>query len=362
MISSHTHKGIQSLSPYEPGKPIEEVVRLYGVQNVIKLASNENAFGPTPLLNEALNDLPEKVLRYPDGNGFKLKQALASHHGIQTNQITLGNGSNDILDMVARVFLQTGRSALFSQFAFVVYFIAAKSVNAPLQVIDSKNYGFDLKASLNAINEQTGVIFIANPNNPTGSFIDQNDLFSFLEQVPKTTFVVLDEAYSEYIEQARAYDSVPWLDQFPNLIISRTFSKAYALAGLRVGYALASTAITDLLNRIRHPFNVNALALECAEIALADQAWIQSCMSKHHQCKRNLEDALKNLKLNWMPSQANFLTIYFGENAFELEQQLLKRGIIVRGLEAYGLPEHLRVSIGTEQENQSFVSTLKSLL
>ncbi len=362
MTNRNIGTGIRSLQAYQPGRPISEIKREYGIEKIVKLASNENPFGPSPRILETLTANSEDLLRYPDGNGYRLKQVIASFHKVSPQQITLGNGSNDVLDLIARTFLREGKSALFSQHAFVVYAISSQSMGAHLQVVPATNFGYDLERCAQSIDETTSVVFIANPNNPTGTFVSSDKILRFLRQVPDDIVVVLDEAYIEYLDANDYTDSTVWLEEFPNLIITRTFSKAYALAGLRVGYGLSSPEITDVLNRVRQPFNVNTLALNAAEMALKDQEWIQKTTHEFHQIKKEFEERLATLNIEWIPSKANFLCIHFPNQAKEINQCLLEKGVIVRDISGYGLSHHLRVSIGTPEENTFFFNALEGLL
>ncbi len=351
---------IERLPAYQPGKPISEVQRLYGLDTVTKLASNENPYGPARSVLKKLALKKELLLRYPDGNAFALKQALARWHNCNPEQITVGNGSNDVLDLITRIFAGKNKAVLFSQYAFAVYPLSAMAVGAPLQIIPAVDYAHDLQQFAQGITQQTTLIFIANPNNPTGTFLEKKALYSFLQQVPEHIAIVLDEAYSEYLLPEQCYDSVAWLQAFPNLIITRTFSKAYGLAGLRVGYALSSEKIADWLNRVRHPFNVNSVALLAAEYALEDQDWIQQTIEQHFEQKSVMEKALQGMNMRYLPSSANFLTIALDNGSMQA-QKLLEQGIVVRDLDAYKMPDHVRVSIGTAAENNRLLDALSAL-
>ncbi len=356
--------GVQGLKPYQPGKPLDELEREYGISHAVKLASNENPLGPSPLVLDALHDLctPDGIARYPDGSGFRLKQALSQHLGIAEKHITLGNGSNDILEMIARVFVTPDLAVMFSQHAFAVYPLAAQAIGAHLQIIPAKDWGYDLPAMQAALNEQTRVIFIANPNNPTGTWLTGKPLKAFIEAVPRSTLVVLDEAYIEYVNDPAYPNSVAWLEQHPNLMITRTFSKAYGLAGLRIGYALSHPEVADLLNRVRQPFNVNSMALRAAEIALQDQAHIAQAVALNKAGMLQLTGAFDDLGLSYIPSAGNFVTVDTGLVGVEVYESLLREGVIVRPVANYGLPHHLRISIGLEAENAQCIAALKRVL
>lgn len=359
--------GVRELKPYQPGKPIEELQREYGLQEVVKLASNENTLGPSRKALAAIEGGLMELARYPDGNGFILKQALSEKYQVTLDQITLGNGSNDILELMARTFVQPGQEVIFSQHAFAVYPIATQAVGGRAVIVPAKDWGNDLDAMLRAITDNTRLIFIANPNNPTGTWIDGEKLKAFLEKVPQHVMVVLDEAYFEYAHhpamQADGYpDGMQLLSHYPNLVVSRTFSKAYGLAGLRVGYAVSQAAIADLLNRVRQPFNVNSLGLLAATAALEDEAHLENCAKMNVSGMRQCMDAFTELGLSYIPSVANFISVDMGRPGQAIYQALLERGVIVRPVANYGMPNYLRVTIGSEQENAKFLSALREVL
>jgi len=355
---------LQGLSPYVPGKPIEELARELDLNpaDIVKLASNENPLGPSPKVLAAIEkELPE-LTRYPDGNGFILKQKLAEHYGVEPEQVTLGNGSNDILDLVAQAWLAPGLNAVFSQYAFAVYPIATTIAGAECRVVPAKDYGHDLEAMLQAIDENTRVVFVANPNNPTGTWFDVTSLEQFLAAVPEHVIVLLDEAYIEYAASSELPDGMKYLASYPNLIVSRTFSKAYGLAGLRVGYSISSAQIADVINRIREPFNVNSLALVAACAALEDEDYLFRSRQANEQGMEQLESGLNALGLRWINSKGNFIAVDFQQDASAINQALLERGVIVRPVAGYGMPNFLRVSIGTHEENARFLTVLKQIL
>lgn len=351
---------VTQLQPYVPGKPIEELERELGITDIVKLASNENPLGPSDKVLEALAQASKEVTRYPDGNGFSLKKALAEKYQLNTEQITLGNGSNDVLEMIARAFVSNTDAVIFSQYAFAVYPLVTQAIGAQAVIAPARNYGHDLQAMSTLITEKTKLIFIANPNNPTGTYLAADELEAFIAQVPATTLVVLDEAYVEYGEQTA--ESIGWLKKYSNLIITRTFSKAYGLAGLRVGYALSHPDVADLINRIRQPFNVNSLALAAATVALKDDAYIIKTKQLNDAGMAQLTVGLNALGLECIPSKGNFITIDVQKNGDDVFSDLLKQGVIVRPVTNYGLPKHIRVSIGLEYENQRFLDALKEVL
>ena len=348
---------VRAISPYLPGKPITQLAREMGipVERIVKLASNENPLGMSPKAKAAMEVAIGTLERYPDD--FDLKNALASHSGLSMERIVLGNGSNDVLDLIARVFLAPGRSAIFSQHAFAVYPLASLSAGGELIAVPAKDFGHDLEAMRNAIRPDTRLIWIANPNNPTGTFLPYPLLKGFLQSVPEDVVVVLDEAYNEYILASERCDTTAWLADFPNLVITRTFSKIYGMAGLRIGYALASSEIADLMNRVRQPFNCNNLALAAAAAALDDHEFVAESYALNRAGMEQLLVGLRLFGFTHIPSHGNFLAFKAGDAGL-VNQKLLKQGVIVRPLAGYGMPEWLRVTIGTEQENQRFLEAL----
>ncbi len=350
---------IADLNPYQPGKPIAELRREYGITDIIKLASNENPLGPSPKAIAAIKSDLEDLSRYPDGNGFELKQKLANKLSIKSDQITLGNGSNDVLVLAAQAFLTPTDNAIYTQHAFVVYSIAIKVAGATGICAPTKNFGHGLNETLQLINDQTKLIFIPNPNNPTGTWIDKNQLRLFIKTVPDNVIILIDEAYHEYMLAEPDYEStISWVNEFPNLIVTRTFSKIYGLAGLRLGYSVSSPEISDLLNRVRQPFNVNSLALTAACAALDDHDYVQQGLNNNQQGMQQLTEGLTKLGIPYLPPAGNFITIDIQRPANTLFETLLKQGIIVRPLESYQMPNHLRISIGLPEENQRLLQAL----
>jgi histidinol-phosphate aminotransferase len=358
----HALPSIKALQPYVPGKPIEELERELGIRDSIKLASNENPLGVSPKVTQVLVDGARGVARYPDGSGYRLRHRLAELHGTGADAITLGNGSNDVLDMVARVFLGPGDESLFSEYAFAVYPLSSQAVGARLVSAPARDYGHDLEALQARITPQTRVIWIANPNNPTGTWLGREPLHDFLSRVPADVILVIDEAYFEYVDETEYPDATQWLTEFPNLIVTRTFSKAYGLAGLRVGYALSHPIVADLLNRVRQPFNVNLLAQSAALAALDDPQFLEHCVALNRAGMQQISDGLKALDVDFIPSVGNFLTLNLQRNAADVDRALLQRGVITRPIAGYGLPNHLRVSIGLEAENARFLAALREVL
>lgn len=359
--------GVRGLKPYQPGKPLEELEREYGVREAVKLASNENPLGPSPAALAALRGLEGGLARYPDGNAFGLKQALSRHLEVDAAQITLGNGSNDVLELIARAFLTPADEAVFSEFAFAVYPLAIQAIGARAVMTPSRDWGHDLEAMQAALTERTRLVFIANPNNPTGTWLEAAALEAFLAAVPSHVIVVVDEAYHEYAAApatgAEGYASLlDRVERHPNLIVTRTFSKAYGLAGLRVGYAVSSPAVADLLNRVRQPFNVNSLAQAAAVAALEDAEHIARSVALNAEGLRLLGEGLVWLDLRWIPSAGNFLSVDVGENAPGVYEALLRQGVIVRPVSGYGMPRHLRVTVGTAEQNRRLLAALESAL
>lgn len=356
--------GVQKLSPYVPGKPVEELAREFGLKasDIVKLASNENPLGPSPLAVQAIQAALPDMTRYPDGNGFVLKQALAERLDVAPSMITLGNGSNDILELVTRAFVGPQHEVVFSEHAFAVYPIVTQAVGARAVVVPSRNWGHDLEAMAAAITPATRLVFVANPNNPTGTWIERRELEAFLERVPEQVIVVLDEAYTEYVEASDMPNGLDYLAGYPNLLVSRTFSKAYGLAALRVGYGICQPAIADAMNRVRQPFNVNSLALAAAVATLSDINYLAESRAVNREGMLQLESGLREMGLQWIPSRGNFLAVDLGQQAAPVFQALLREGVIVRPVANYGMPNHLRVSIGLRAENQRFLQALAKVL
>ena len=358
-----TSPHIRAIAPYLPGKPISELARELALDeaDIIKLASNENPLGPSPMGSAAAQEALYDMALYPDGAGFALKAKLSSKLNLPPDLIVLGNGSNDVLDMAARAFLSAGTSAVYSRHGFAVYPIATLTAGATGIEVPAQHYGHDLAAMRAAIRDDTRVVWIANPNNPTGTFLSWAEIEAFLSDVPQHVLVVLDEAYGEYLPPEDRFDTVAWLARFPNLLITRTFSKAYGLAGLRVGYGLGDAAVIDLLNRVRHPFNVNLPALAAAEAALDDADFLARSYALNRAGMAQLVQGLTTLGLGYVPSKGNFLLVKVGDAA-RVNAELLQRGVIVRPVGNYGLPEFLRVSVGLQAQNARFLEALKASL
>ncbi len=360
--------GVRTLQPYQPGKPESELRRELGLSEIIKLASNENPLGPSPKAVAAVQANFAELARYPDGNGFELKTALAAHHGVAPENITLGNGSNDVLELVARAFLTAEHAAVFSEHAFAVYPLVTRAIGAHANVAQANPadhpmpYGHDLEAMAASIDPRTRVVFIANPNNPTGTWLTAEALEGFLRQVPPRVLVVVDEAYIEYVDTPAYPDTLPWIRRFSNLIVTRTFSKAYGLAGLRVGYGISDPQVADLLNRVRQPFNVNIAALAGAVAALGDTEYLARGVASNRVEMARLRSALDGLGLRTLPSVGNFLCVEFDRPGQEIFAALLRKGVILRPVDNYGLPYFLRITVGTEAENRRFLQALTEVL
>lgn len=355
---------VKKLSPYPPGKPIEELAREQGLDpdDIVKLASNENPLGPSTQAVMAIADTMSELSRYPDGHGFDLKQALSAHLGVQQNQLTLGNGSNELLVLLAEAFLNPEASAVYSEFAFVVYPSAVQATGAEGIQVPSRDWGHDLPAMAAAIQESTRLVFLANPNNPTGTSFSRQQFIDFMAEVPERVLVVLDEAYIEYNRGDHLLDGVALLSDYPNLVVTRTFSKAYGLAGARIGYSISSAQVADVLNRLRQPFNTSLTAQAAAVATLQDEEYLQDAIEINAAGMDQLEQGLQALGLDWISSTGNFITVDFRRDALPVYQALLAKGVIVRPVGNYGMPHHLRISIGLPEENQRCLEALGQVL
>src|SRR5690554_6115871 len=357
-------KGVQALSPYQPGKPIEELARELGLNpaEIVKLASNENPLGPSDKAMAAARKALEEMCLYPDGNGFDLKQALSKRFGVGMNQITLGNGSNDVLEVISRCFADSDSEVVFSQYAFAVYPIVTQAIGATAVSVTAKDWGHDLDAMAAAVTERTRLVFVANPNNPTGTVHDSHAIEAFLDKIPQNVLVVLDEAYYEYMTGEKDPDGVALLSRFPNLIVCRTFSKAWGLAALRVGYSINSPAIADILNRVRQPFNVNSTALAAAAAVLEDTDYLQRSRAANTAGLKQLQEAFDQMGLRYIPSSGNFVAVEVGLQAMAVYHALLSNGVIMCLVTGYGMPNHLRVSVGLPEQNELFINALAKAL
>lgn len=362
-LASQTPDYIRAITPYQPGKPISELARELGLSEagIVKLASNENPLGMSIHARDAAIAALSEGCRYPDGGAYALKAALSRKFGVRPEQLVIGNGSNDVLEIAAQTFLAPGRSALYSQYGFAVYPLATQARGARGIEVPARDYGHDLDAMLAAIAPDTRIVFIANPNNPTGTFLPGAALEAFIARVPAEVLVVLDEAYTEYLDASQSYDAIAWLARYPNLLVSRTLSKAYGLAGLRVGYAIAHPDVADLMNRVRQPFNVSSVALAAAEAALHDTEFLARSAALNRRGMTRLTEAFAALGLEWIESAGNFVAVRVGA-ADAVNRALLAQGVIVRPIAGYGMPEWLRVSVGLPEENERFIVALKRAL
>lgn len=358
---------VRSLAPYVPGKPLDELEREYGIRDSIKLASNENPLGPGRLAREAIAAASGQIGLYPDGNGYALKKALAAKHGCAIECITLGNGSNDVLVMLAEAFLTPQSEAVYSQYAFAVYPIVVQATGATARIAPAlpeshqMALGHDLSAMAMLVNERTRLVFVANPNNPTGTSVAKDALREFIGRLPHTTLVVVDEAYIEYTAPGFP-DASAWLNEFPNLVVTRTFSKAYGLAGLRVGYSISHPGVADALNRVRQAFNVNSIALAAATAALQDQEHVVKSVAENREALSTVRGALNALGIRQYPTEGNFILVDCRRPAAPIYDAMLRSGVIVRPVGSYGLPNHLRITLGTPQQNQRMLEALEQAL
>ena len=361
-IQHSANSQVVGLTPYQPGKPIDELQRELGLTNIIKLASNENPLGASPKALAAVQLVGRDISLYPDGNGFALKTKLAAKLSVATTQLTLGNGSEDVLSGVFRAFVAPKDEVIISEYSFAAYNILATIAGAKLTQVKANNWGHDLADMAASVTPNTKLIIIANPNNPTGTYNNADEIEKFLASIPKNIIIVVDQAYVEYIEQSDYPQMLQYLIKYPNLIITRTFSKVYGLAGLRVGYGISSTAIADLLNRVRQPFNVNSLALCAATAALDDVDFINKSVELNNTQRKYLEDNFARLDLEYIKSLGNFISVNFGKNSSQIFDKLLHKGIIVRPLLPYNMPDYLRITVGLDTENQRLISALKDIL
>jgi histidinol-phosphate aminotransferase len=354
---------VRNIAPYVPGKPIAETARELGIpeSSILKLASNENPLGSSPAATAALSGALGDLALYPDGSGHDLKRAIAARLGVRAENIVLGNGSNDVLELVARAFLTPADSAVYSRHSFMVYPLVVQAIGARHVEVPARDYGHDLEAMAAAIRPDTKLVFLANPNNPTGTFHPWRDIEAFVGRVPPTALVVLDEAYGEYLPADKASPTPGWLARYPNLVVSRTLSKAYGLAGLRVGFGLAHPEVAEIMNRVRQPFNVNHLAMVAAIAAIGDTAFIEESRRVNAAGLAQLASGFRELGLEFIPSEGNFVAVRVGDAA-RIYAALLAQGVIVRPIANYGLPEHLRVTVGTEAQNRRFLAALAAAL
>ncbi len=352
---------IKKLVPYPPGKPIEELKRELGIDKIIKLASNENPLGPSPKALEAMKKAVEKVNRYPDGSAFYLKEKLSSKLRVKQDNLILGNGSNEIIELVFRTFYQPGDNVVSAEITFAVYPIIAQAIGAEYRAAPMKDLRYDVERLKELVDDRTRLVFISNPNNPTGTYITTEEFEFLIKSVPETTLVILDEAYFEFVDRKDYPDGLKFFEKYPNLLVMRTFSKTYGLAGLRIGYGVGSGDVVDYLNRVRQPFNVNLVAQEAALAALDDEEYVEKVKTLTHNSLKWFYSEVEKMGLEYVPSVTNFFLIKVGEGK-KVFEELLKKGVIVRSMDGYKLPEYIRVNIGTEEENEFFIRSLREVL
>ena len=354
---------VRAIAPYVAGKPIAETARELGIPeaDILKMASNENPLGPSPRAVAAIRGALSDLHYYPDGGGYDLKRALSRKLGVDPECLLLGNGSNDVLELAARAFLTPADSAVYSRHAFLVYPLVVQAIGARGIEVPARGYGADLEAMARAVREDTKIVFLANPNNPTGTFIPWDEVGRFVERIPARVLVVLDEAYGEYLPRDLQSPTPHWIARFPNLVVSRTLSKAFGLAGLRVGYGVAHPEAVEVMNRVRQPFNVNHLAMVAACAALEDDAFIAKSREVNAAGLQQLAAGFDRLGLEYIPSHGNFISVRVGDAA-RVYQALLRTGIIVRPIAGYGMPEHLRVTVGLPEHNQRLLEALERVL
>ncbi|MEO7742337.1 MAG: histidinol-phosphate transaminase [Usitatibacter sp.] len=356
-------ENVRAIAPYVPGKPIGETARELGIEEsrILKMASNENPLGPSPKALVAIRGALDELHYYPDGSGFELKRVLSEKFGVSPTQIVLGNGSNDVLELTARAFLRPGDSAVYSRHAFMVYALVIQAIGAQRIEVATRGHDTDLDAMAAAVRADTRMVFVANPNNPTGTFNEWPEIARFIERIPGNVLVVLDEAYGEYLPDALVSPTPQWIERFPNLVVSRTLSKAFGLAGLRVGYGLASSEVAEVMNRVRQPFNVNHLAMVAASAALGDREFIARSRQVNADGLVQLARGFERLGLEYIASRGNFIAVRVGP-AQAVYAKLLAEGVIVRPIDGYGMPEHLRVTVGLPEHNERFLAALARAL
>ena len=355
-------EGVEDLIPYPPGKPIEELERELGISGSIKLASNENPLGPSPQAVRAIHEKLDTLHRYPDGSGFYLKSKLSKKNGVPMSQIILGNGSNELIELIIRTFLSPGEHVVQAFPTFLVYEKIVKGAGGLMTSIPLYDLRIDSKGIIKAITPETKIVFINNPNNPTGSALSKGEMLNMLDEIPDDVIVALDEAYIEFVTDKGVADGIELLQKHPLLIVLRTFSKLYGLAGLRIGYGFASERIVDYMNRVRQPFNANTLAQAAATAALDDSEFVSRTLQLVKEGLGFLYDSLDRMGLEYIPTQTNFFLIKVPGSAKETYELMLKEGVIVRSMDSYGLPGHIRINVGLPEENQRFVSTLEKVI
>lgn len=357
-----TLKHILDIQPYVPGKPIEEVQRQLGLKKVYKMASNENPFGPSPKALCSMRRSLKDLNRYPDANCFYLRQEIAKRLKVQANQLIFGNGSDEIIVLATRAFIQKGDEVVIAHPTFLIYDIASRINAARVVKVPLRNFRYDLSAMLSAITSKTKIIFIANPDNPTGTYVTKKEVENFVKAVPSDILIFLDEAYYEYAPKKDYPDSFSLMQRHKNVLFTRTFSKFYALAGLRIGYGVGDHSLIDILNRIREPFNVNSIAQEAALAALSDKKYYQSIFRKNEKEKKRLYEKLKKMGVFYVPSATNFILIDIKQKGSQVFQRLLQKGVIVRDMTGWGFDTFIRVTVGDRHQNDAFIKHLKEIL
>jgi histidinol-phosphate aminotransferase len=353
---------VRDLIPYVPGKPVEELEREFGIKGAIKIASNENPVGPSPLAIAAAKNTLRDIHRYPDGDAFYLKHKLAQALNVKPETLIFGNGSNDVLDVAARTFLSPGDEAVMGEFAFIVYPIVTQAVGANAVISPMPDYTHDLRDMYSRITARTRAVFIANPNNPTGTMVKRDELEWFLDNVDEDILVVIDEAYFEYVEDPSYPDSLTYQERGKSILTVRTFSKIYGLAGLRVGYGVAHEDMISAMHRARHPFNTSSVAQAAAFAAIDDRDHVKRSRDVNREGLGYLKEELGNLGIHYAPTYTNFILMDLGKDPIPLYNSLLREGVIVRPVGGYGLKTHLRVTIGLPEENERFVKAMKKVL
>ena len=356
------NKGIEKLIPYPPGKPIEELERELGITGSIKLASNENPLGPSPLAVRAILDNMKKVNRYPDGSGYYLKAKLSDVFGLPQSRIIIGNGSNELIELIIRTFLSTGEEVIQACPTFLVYEKIVTGAGGELVSVPLKNFRIDLEDIADSVTPKTKIIFINNPNNPTGSALSKKEMAAFLKTIPNDIIVALDEAYIEFVTDKDVANGLDFIMDYPGLVVLRTFSKIYGLAGLRIGYGFSSDEAIDYMNRIRQPFNANSLAQAAALAALDDTEFVSATLKLVKEGLSYLHEQLDGFGLEYLPTQTNFFMIKMPSEANRIYELMLREGVIVRSMDSYGLKDYIRVNVGLPKENERFISSLKKVL
>ena len=358
---NYINPGIESINPYEPGKSIEEVMEKYNLKEIVKLASNENSLGPSPKVLKVINNFKDIHL-YPDGDGIRLKSKISEIESINSDQIILGNGSNEILEIISQTFLSPNTESIFSKHAFVVYKLASKVRGSKFHEVNAHQWGHDLNGFLEKINDKTRLIFIANPNNPTGTYLSHENTLEFLNKVPKKVLVVIDLAYFEYVTAADYIKTHEILDKFPNVIFTKSFSKIHGLSALRIGYGFGNKTLIEIMNRVRQPFNVNSVAQKAAFESLSDQEYLKESINQNTKERLYLYKSLESMSVDYIPSQGNFICIDTKSSGKEIFESLMKKGVIVRPIDLYEMPTHIRVTIGNRTENNIFLEKLNEVL